>query len=219
MNFRQLLALIFAVVLSGCQSSAPSIDRKAAVTIVKKPAFLQNGSFVEYANKQSAKGVTEWFFHCYTNFEYHIDETREVAPKQIHIAITITKLTMTISLPITLRLGQFADDHLVEHEKGHAKIAMRVYDTAQDQARAAAESIIGTRFEGEGTTTEEAAANAVDQAARAVCQKYRLKTVEVANKVSELYDQVTKHGNKKIPQEEAINESYDRYNKALLNGK
>ena len=64
----------------------------------------------------------------------------------------------------------------------------------------------------------EAVADAVDEAARHVCQLYKQKTVDVANELSKYYDEITNHGSSKMPIKSAVNKAYEKYNQRLLKG-
>jgi hypothetical protein len=214
MNLRQFAIPTIGLFLVSCSTPVTNhlpppapIDRKNAVIIVKKPAYIQHGTFVEYVNVHSSKGITDWFFHCYPKFLYNLDST--TISDKTRVVITITKVTLTISLPITIRVGQQADKKTLEHENGHVDIVMQTYEKAQDAAREASEPVIGLRFEGEGADADEAVANALDKAARQVSQNYRKKTVDVANELSRNFDEITKHGTAKISVPDALKKSYE----------
>jgi hypothetical protein len=218
MNLRQLAIPTIGLFLVSCSTPVTnhlppptSIDRKNAVIIIKKPPYIQHGTFVEYVNVHSSQGITDWFFHCYPQFLYNLDST--TISDKTRVVITITKVTLTISLPITMRVGQLADKKTLEHEKGHVDIVMQIYEKAQAAALEASEPAIGLRFEGEGANAEEALADALDKAARQVCQNYRKKTVDEANELSSQFDEITKHGLAKISVPEAIKQSYETYKK------
>jgi len=204
--------------MAGCTGSSsqrepeapkPQIDRKSAVTIVKKPVYIQRGAFIEYRNLQSSRGITDWFFHCYPNVDYELESTKTA--ETTTVTILIKKITLTISLPITIRIGKLAGKKTLDHENGHVQIVKQVYEKAEDVAREACEPVIGVRFEGRGTNREDAVADAIDKACRQVCQLYREKTVDVGNALSKNFDDITSHGQAAIPVTEAIKLSYEKY--------
>jgi hypothetical protein len=188
--------------------STGHIDRKAAVTIVKKPAYIQHGTFVEYQNTHSTRGITEWMFHCYPDLKYNEIE-RSLLTNKTKVVIEVTKITLTIALPITIRLGQLASKKSVDHENGHVEIITQIYEKAQEAAREACEPIIGMRFEGEGANVEDAIASAVDKASQLACSNYKEKTVVIGNKLSQKYDEITRHGEEKISVPDAVKKSYE----------
>ena len=189
----------------------PPIDGKSAVTIVKKPVYIQQVPFIDYGNMQSSRGVTDWTFHCYPNVDYELENTK--ADEKITATILIKKITLTISLPITIRLGKLTGKKTQNHENGHVQIVKQIYEKAEDAAREACEPAIGVRFEGTGTSREDAVADAIDKACQKVCRLYREKTVDVANAVSKNFDDITSHGRTEITVTEAIRQSYDKYKK------
>jgi hypothetical protein len=192
------------------QLSTAHIDRKAAVTIVKKPAYIQHGTFVEYQNTHSTRGITEWTFHCYPDITYNEIE-HSLETNKTKVVIEVTKITLIISLPMTIRLGQLASKKSVDHENGHVEIITQIYAKAEDAAREACEPIIGMRFDGEGANVEEAIAAAVDKASQQACNSYKEKTVVVGNKISQKYDEITGHGAAKTSVQDAIKRSYELY--------
>ncbi len=214
-RFATLLACFF---VAGCgrtsvESISPPatpIDLDHAVVVVQKPIYVQHGTFVENQNAHSSKGLTEWFFHCYPEFKFNV-LTKPFAPNQVTIAIT--KVTLTISCPITVRVGK-GDKPTVDHENGHVEIVKQIYADAGAVAKEACTAIIGKQFSAEGANKDEATAGAIDLAGREVCKHYTEKTVLVANELSKNYDEITQHGNAKISVSDAIKLSRERYEKS-----
>ncbi len=195
------------------ESRKPPIDRTSAVTIVKKPVYVQRGPFIDYSNMQTSRGVTDWTFHCYPNVDYELESTK--TDEQTTATILIKKITLTISLPITIRLGKLAGKNTQDHENGHVQIVKQIYEKAEDVAREACEPAIGVSFEGTGANREDAVADAIDKACQQICRLYRAKTVDVVNAVSKNFDDITSHGRAGITVTEAIRLSYDKYKKEI----
>ncbi len=214
-------ALLFSLLIAGCgrsslESKAPPatpIDPANAVVVVQKPIYIERGDFIEKQNAHSSRGLTEWFFHCYPEFLYTV-APKPLAPNEV--TITITKVTLTISCPVTVRVGKNADRKQTEdHENGHVEIVKEIYANAGSFAKEASTSAIGKQFSATGTSTAEATTAAIDLAARDVCKKYTEKTVLVVNEVSKNYDDITRHGYAKIPVPEAIKLAKERYEKSV----
>jgi len=222
MFFRLLaLTVISVLTMASCTGSSsqreaapakPPIDRKSAVTIVKKPAYVQQGAFIEDRNIQ--RGITDWFFHCYPNLDYELESTKTA--EKTTVTILIKKITLTISLPITVRIGKLGGKNTQDHENGHVQIVKQVYENAEDVAREACEPVIGERFEGTGANKEDAVADASDKACQQVCKLYREKTVDVGNALSKNFDDITSHGRAAISVKEAIRLSYEKYKRAQM---
>lgn len=212
-------ALFACFLVAGCaggtidQTSPPAtpIDAEHAVVIVQKPIYVQNGTFVERQNAHSSRGLTEWFFHCYPEFKYTAS-SKPFAPNKV--TITITKVTLTITCPITVRVGKDQAKQTIEHENGHVEIVKQIYANAGSVAKEACKSVIGKQFSAEGANSAEATSNAIDLVAREVCKKYTEKTVLIANELSKNFDHITNHGYAKIPVPDAIKLAKERFEKS-----
>ncbi|MBS1955699.1 MAG: hypothetical protein JST89_16060 [Cyanobacteria bacterium SZAS-4] len=213
-------AILICLLISGCgktsvESNSPPSTPLApaqAVVVVQKPIYVEHGNFIEHQNAHSSRGLTEWFFHCYPDFVYSV-ATKPITSNEV--TITVTKVTLTISCPITVRVGKNGDIRQTEeHENGHVEIVKKIYAGAGNIAKEACKSVIGKKFNGTGTSTAEATTAAVDLAAREVCKKYTEKTVLVVNELSKNYDDITQHGYAKIPVPDAIKLARERYEKS-----
>ncbi|CAN5664905.1 hypothetical protein BH10CYA1_BH10CYA1_52080 [soil metagenome] len=213
-RFAALLGCFF---VAGCggpavESISPPatpIDKDHAVVVVQKPINVQHGTFVENQNAHSSRGLTEWFFHCYPEFLYNL--STRLSNHNIEATIKITKVTLTISCPVTIRIGADPDKKTFEHENGHLQIVKQIYATADDVAKEACQPIIGKQFIAEGVDVHEATANAIDQAARELCKNYTDRTVVLANELSKNYDEISQHGYSKIDVPRAIELSEQKY--------
>lgn len=223
-KLQSVAALLASCCLSGCiqnnvklssPHSTPLGDSpnqsakkpEEAVQVVQKPLYLQQGAFVERQNIHSSRGLTDWYFHCYPHFDYDVT-TNPLKPNQI--SLRIKKVTLTISCPVTVRIGK-QEKSTIDHENGHVQIVKDIYQNAGSAAKEACLRVIGSQFDGTGTDRNEATADAIDQASRAVCKYYTGKTVAVVNAISANYDEITQHGNKKIPIPEAIKLATEKY--------
>ncbi len=178
----------------------------APIKIIQKPFYVAKGSFIEKQN--SSKGLTEWFFHCYPEFKY---ETIKNPLEPNTVTLTIEKVTLTISCPVTVRVGNLSKA-TAEHEDGHVQIVKQVYATADAAARTACQKAIGKQFKGTGSNTEAATEDALDRAGQEICKKYTDSTTRVVNEISSNYDEITQHGNAKVPVDEAIKLAKKKYN-------
>ena len=100
------MTFIAMLTLASCTGSSsprkpvldkPPIDGKSAVTIVKKPVYIQQVPFIDYGNMQSSRGVTDWTFHCYPNVDYELENTK--ADEKITATILITVSYTHLTLP------------------------------------------------------------------------------------------------------------------------
>lgn len=218
---KRLAAIVVCLLIGGCgknnvdtnSPSATPIDPARAVVVVQKPIYIQRGNFIEHQNAHSSRGLTEWFFHCYPDFVYSV-ATKPLASNEV--TITVTKVTLTISCPITVRVGKSGESSRTEeHENGHVEIVKKIYAGAGNIAKEACMSVIGKQFSATGASTAEATNAAIDLAAKEVCKRYTEKTVLVANDLSKNYDDITKHGYAKISVPEAIELAREQYEKSV----
>lgn len=218
---RRFAAIVVCLLIGGCgkinvETNSPSatpIDPAHSVVVVQKPIYIQRGNFIEKQNAHSSRGLTEWFFHCYPDFVYSV-ATKPFASNEV--TITVTKVTLTISCPITVRVGKNGESSRTEdHENGHVEIVKKIYAGAGNIAKEACMSVIGKQFSAKGASIADATTSAIDLAAREICKKYTEKTVLVANDLSKNYDDITKHGYAKIPVPDAIKLARERYEKSV----
>lgn len=230
-KLRSITALLAICCFSGCSQnnselssphSTPLGDSpnqlakrpEDAVQVVQKPLYMQQGAFVERQNTHSSRGLTEWYFHCYPHFDYAVT-TNPFKPNQV--SLQIKKVTLTISCPVTVRIGK-QEKSTIDHENGHVQIVKDIYQNAGSAAKEACLRVIGSQFDGTGNDKNEATADAIDQASRAVCKYYTGKTVVVVNAISANYDEITQHGNNKIPIPDAIKLATKKYRQSVLEG-
>ena len=182
------LSLAVCLLLCACHktnSAAPEkpagADEQRSIRIIKKAPVLSRkniGRLTGDSPPLKERAYTRWFFHCYSNFHFDIVQENRTAGK-FTVSIVITGVTITIALPITLRLSEPIKQDTLDHEYGHVRICRQVYDHAEDAARKAAEAVMGARFTGTGDTRESAVAQALVQSAQAVGKTYTKQTAEM----------------------------------------
>lgn len=198
----------------GC--SKTPVERKTVspddIIVDKKELSIERGGFVERRNRISNHAITEWMFHCYPSFTFE----KEVSAgyPRTKVSITISKIKLTISCPVAMRTGGNSSQNLIEHEEGHFSLVKRVYERADEEARAACQKLIGEKFQGEGESEDDAINAATDKASRRLCALYTARTVAFANELSENFDQITEHGASQKPVPQALAETWAKFKKA-----
>jgi hypothetical protein len=213
------LIVIAALLLStACSKSEPNnqthdvAEDKSAVTVLRKPPDIQRKELnVPWRPGLRAEGAhTRWFFHCYTKFDYTLEQ-KQVSGASTTVSIKITKVNMNIELPIVMWIPKRCPQKVVDHEQGHVRICTRIYDGAENAARDAATRVVGMKIEGHGDTAESACAEAVNKAAETVCEDYRKNTVEIADCISKIYDDLTAQGNASASVDKTIDDAFNRF--------
>lgn len=160
---------------------------------------------IDVVRQSIEQGETSWFFHCYPNFNYRF-ETRS----RHEVTITPQTVRMRIGLDVTEVVPYRCSDKLQAHEDGHAEICKRIYTDAEQIAHDFCEEALGRSFTGTGANEKEATDNAVDIASKFVCEKYSERTGKLCDRVSEIYDEITRHGMSEINENKAIDQAFKR---------
>lgn len=218
-NRAKVFFTVLCFVVCGCTPSKQDLPLPAkqpeklegpAVTIIAKPLYLQKRTLVRPQEARNHIAYTEWFFHCYPQFEYKLVANTPTS-NGIKATIVVKKVVLTISLPITIRMPAKIKAEDVEHEQGHLQICTDVYKKGEEMARIAAESVIDKKFVGQADTISGATTVAVNQATMQIGEIYRHGTVDEVNFVSASYDKLTEAG---TPIQAAIRQSFALYLKS-----
>jgi hypothetical protein len=183
-----------------------------AVTVIKKPPEVECKDLELNRRKGTRSGAanTRWFYHCYTKFDYKLEQ--KPAPAQATaVSIKITKVTMNIELSVVMWIPKGSPQKVLEHERGHARICTRIYEAAEKAARDAADSVVGMKYEGLGDTLDTACADAVNKAAEETCKQYRKNTTDMANQVSQIYDDLAAQGKAAATADQLIQAAFKRF--------
>lgn len=175
-----------------------------AVRVDKQPVSV----VTKLWTRRSPRALTKWFFHCKNQF--WCDSKVLESSENVLVQLKITKVKITISLPIETFLPANASDDLKRHESGHVSICTQVYKNAENAAGKSARSVVGKTFLGEGTDFADARQDALNNAAKSLCSSYRSSTAEVVDRVSMIYDGLTRH-HAKITPELALKKSFATY--------
>jgi len=182
----------------------------AEVKVERKPAVVERKTF-DPANHPKEMpelhggelAVTVSQYDCVIGVSTEM--TQRMLPKnRALVTYGVRRMTASLSLKITIWLPENASEKLKAHEEGHREIAERAYQNGEPLARKAANRIDGRRVAGEGDTLDkaEAIANAkVKGLSDEFTKAYREALVIPANRVQNLYDELTAHGTKADPDE------------------
>ena len=203
---RPLLALVITIVISSCAF--------AAVTVKRDPPDVQVKTFdpakppaemPHLAPGEDAATATVFRVQAGSNYE---PITRKKGDDGWTTVVQVHGLTITLQLHVTIWVAQGVTEKLKAHEEGHRIISEKVYqDSALVEARAAgAATMDGKRFTGEGPNWKAAAANAIDPVINEVGKAYLQHTADVADEISNIYDDLTQHGSNDKAEDEAIKE-------------
>ena len=117
----------------------------------------------------------------------------------------IKSVRIKTGLTVTIWVPERAGASLKEHEEGHRKISEHFYGDAEAAAKQVGTAWIGRSIEGEGNDAQAATQAAIDGAIRKMAEAYLARTQARAQRVHELYDEITDHGrNRRVTVDEGV---------------
>jgi hypothetical protein len=125
------------------------------------------------------------------------------------VTAKLRRVDVTLTLEDTIFLPKHSTEKLKAHEDGHRRINERVYQRAEDAARAAARDVLSKTWQGEGSDEDAAGKDATDKAVKELCEQYLNATAEKALRIGRKYDELTNHGGRQRPgEDEAIEKAF-----------
>lgn len=179
-----LLSLISGVSLAGCARLSVNIDRQPPKI---ERQLLDKKAAQKLVTEEGREAHTDWVFALKSDLGFHV-ESKDTSPHYSKVEVRITRVNLVLSLPIVIWTAADASPLVLAHEDGHVQICKRVYDDAERLARLSADGVIGKVYRGQGDTLEEACQQALSKAAEDLHEDYQRQTLELANRVSEAYD-------------------------------
>lgn len=193
------------LLVAAAASSAP-----ADIVVQKKPPNIERKTFDPKKRppempelKHGEEALCTYNFTCETKLMLRPSK-RDLGNGNCRASLTITKTTMIIGVDIVIWNPTNATDKLKAHEEGHREIAERIYAAADQHARKAADIVDGRRFEGEGENCEAQANQKLNDAVQQVGAAYLKLTADPCTRLQEIFDDLTDHGRKPMPEQEAI---------------
>ena len=113
--------------------------------------------------------------------------------------VKIDRVSLRLSLAVTIWLPENATPRLKAHEEGHRQIAQHYYATADAVARGMAEKLIGRSASGEGKDAQAAGQAAVERVNQALCDRYLDALNVPCERAQAAFDRLTDHGRKERP--------------------
>jgi hypothetical protein len=152
--------------------------------------------------------VTQSFFGAESRVGGSVEQ-RKVGD-EYHASVKVDTVEMTLTLRITIWLPKDAVPKLVNHEEGHRKISEHFYRDAEKIARKEAQGLLGRTIQGKGRDFEDAANNALQQAAQELGGRFLGQTDTPAGKAQDFYDEITAHGTNPVKEDKAIADAIRR---------
>lgn len=207
------LALSFACLSTCVLSQVALAEGNNNVSITKKPAQIETRTFnpaepgKDVPLKPGEDATTAWNFGYTVELGCHLN-TMKREGESYRASFKISRVTATISMPVTLWLPANVNKRLAEHEDGHRQICEEIYGSAEKTAERQAELMIGQVFSGEAQTLEEARTQAIFKASAELNRLYCRDTLDYSRRVSQQYDKLTHHGKNRLPVLLAVREAF-----------
>jgi hypothetical protein len=123
--------------------------------------------------------------------------------------IRVDELKLDLSLDDTLFLPTNVTAKLTAHEQGHRQIAETIYQSADQVARRLATPLIGQTFTATGASADAASDAASKNVIQKLCDDYMATLPGRSSRVNATFDKLTDHGRNRIPEADAIRQSFD----------
>jgi hypothetical protein len=122
------------------------------------------------------------------------------APKgPVKLDVKLTRVTVKLSLGVTIWLPKDADARLTAHEEGHRSIAEHYYASADRGAREVAQRVAGTTVKAEGRDASAAVHEAIDGANKRLCDECMAGLSKPCERAQRAFDRLTDHSRKEPP--------------------
>jgi hypothetical protein len=180
----------------------------AEVKVEKKPPVVEHKTF-DPANKPKEMPELHGNELAATTSQYDCtmgvstEMTQRLLPNNhALVAYSVRRVTVSLTLKITVWLPDNASERIKAHEEGHREIAERGYAKGDELARKAANRIDGRRVVGDAESPDKAeqiANGKVKGLSEEFTKAYREALVIPVTRVQDLYDEITAHGTKAEP--------------------
>jgi hypothetical protein len=148
--------------------------------------------------EKGESAVTVYGFGVETDLQYTYAETpRGGAP--VKMDFRMERVTLKLSMTITVWLPEGANEQLKAHEEGHRQIAEIFYADAEKGARKVAARAQGKSVSGEGQDISSAGRAAVERVNKSLCDQFLNEVATPCQRAQEAFDRMTDHGRKGKP--------------------
>lgn len=148
--------------------------------------------------EKGESAVTVYGFGVETALQYTYAETpRGGSP--VKMDFRMERVTLKLSMTVTVWLPEEANEQLKAHEEGHRQIAEIFYADAEKAARKVAARAQGKSVSGEGTDISSAGRAAVERVNKSLCDQFLNEVATPCQRAQEAFDRMTDHGRKAEP--------------------
>jgi hypothetical protein len=138
--------------------------------------------------------VTLYRFDADVFSKYRYTQPGHAPAGPVKTDVTVDRITVKLSLSVTIWLPENASKELAAHEEGHRWIAEKYYEGAEKVVRPMAQQCVGKRLKGEGRDAKTAARSANDAMTTRLYREYVDTITASCQRAHDVYDKVTEHG-------------------------
>jgi hypothetical protein len=205
------MRLVIAVAMLMSVMLAPGARGADAVTIEKAKVKVEYKTFDPKhlpdpppPVEKGESAVTVYGFGVETDLQYTYGEAQRGgggggAAGPVKMDFRMERVTLKLSMTITVWLPEGANEQLKAHEEGHRQIAEIFYADAEKAARKVAARVAGKSVTGEGKDISTAGRAAVEKVNKSLCDDFLKAVADPCQRAQEAFDRMTDHGRKERP--------------------
>lgn len=200
------VALLTLMVLARAAGAAAADDAVQAVRVEKAEPVVEYKRF-DPADPPSPPpplgpgeaAVCVYEYGVAVDSHYSYTKAPAAGGSPVALDVKIQRVTVKLSLDVTIWLPTTASKALAAHEEGHRTIAQTFYADADKTARALAGKWVGKTAAGAGKDADAAGRAAVHKVNQALCDSYLEAMNGPCGKAQAAFDRLTDHGRKDRP--------------------
>lgn len=144
--------------------------------------------------EQGEAAVTLYRFDAEILTKYRYAQPGNAPPGPVKSDVTIDRISLKLTLSVTVWLPDNANKELAAHEEGHRWIAEKYYEGAEQVIRPMARKWVGKKLTGEGRDAKSAARSANDAMINKLYREYADTITASCQRAHDIYDKITEHG-------------------------
>jgi predicted secreted Zn-dependent protease len=197
-----IAAALMLVMLAPAARAADAVTiEKAKVTVEYKTFDPKHLPDPPPPVDKGEAAATVYGYGVETNLQYTYPDALppRVEAGAVKMEFKMERVTLKLSLSVTVWLPEGANDQLKAHEEGHRQLAEMFYADADKAARKIAAKMAGKTVTGEGSSVTAAGKAAVERANKLLCDEFLQVVADPCQRAQTAFDRITDHGRKEKP--------------------
>lgn len=195
-----VMLFAFAPLLAVTHSAAAQVKVAKAPAVVEKKTFdPKNRPPDTPAARGNEEGVVDAKFVVTTQPGFTPGTTKQGSDGKWTANVRTQQMGMQLTLKIHVWSPEGMSDQAKAHLDGHRQIVEDVYKTAEKVAAKLGQTYVGRGSKGTGDSTQAAQKDALKTLMESLASEYMAATEKRADRVQEIYDELTDFGAKAAP--------------------